>query len=64
MKRLLGVVALTAVLAVLMTGCGKFRCGVCMEEKYGKRHKDEDGQGMIICAECYEELTNLAEMLE
>ena len=65
MKKLICGLVLAATLATALTGCGKFTCDLCNEEKSGKQYKDEIlGQEVIYCKDCYEELKELGEDLE
>jgi hypothetical protein len=65
MKKLICGLVLTATLLVALTGCGKFTCDLCDEEKSGKQYKDEIlGQEVVYCQDCYDELKELEEGLE
>ena len=50
MKRILCALILVAMLATMLTGCGKFTCDLCNKEKSGKQYTDEIfGQQVIYC---------------
>jgi len=60
MKKLFGALVLVAALAMLLTACGKFKCDGCGEEKSGDKHETEMlGKKVVICEDCYEDLTDL-----
>ncbi len=41
-----------------LSSCGKFYCDICGEEKNGKKHIENIfGEEVIICDECYKELS-------
>ena len=63
MKRFICVLLLIAMLATMLTACGKFECDLCGEEKSGKKYESEFlGQEILICKDCYEDLEDLADM--
>lgn len=63
MKRFICVLLLIAMLATMLTACGKFECDLCGEEKFGKKYESEFlGQEILICKDCYEDLEDLADM--
>lgn len=65
MKRLIAVVALVMVMAVMMTACGKFKCALCREEKFGIKHETTVlGQEIVYCSDCAESLDNLSDSLD
>ena len=65
MKRILCALILVAMLATMLTGCGKFTCDLCNKEKSGKQYTDEIfGQQVIYCQDCYNELKELEGDLE
>ncbi|MBQ8350831.1 MAG: hypothetical protein IJY20_02150 [Clostridia bacterium] len=65
MKKLIFGLVMAATLATALTGCGKFTCDLCNEEKSGKQYKDEMfGQEVVICKDCYNDLKELEEGLE
>ena len=62
MKKLIGLLLLLSMLATLLTGCGKFTCDLCGEERSGKQYKEEIlGEEIVYCRECYDELKALEE---
>ena len=62
MKRLICVLMLVAIMATMLTACGKFKCDVCGEEKTGKKYERELlGEEIDICKDCYKELEELAD---
>ena len=63
MKRAICVLLLIAVLATMLTACGKFSCDLCGDEKSGKKYESELlGQEITICKDCYDDLKDLADM--
>ena len=55
MKKKIGVLLVTVMAALSLTGCGTFKCDMCGEEKSGSKHSYSFlGQDMVICDDCYE----------
>lgn len=50
MKKRIISVLLIAVTALSLTGCGKYTCALCGQEKSGKSYKYE---GETLCKDCY-----------
>lgn len=64
MKKKIVAILLAATTVLSLTGCGKFSCDICGQEKSGKKHTETMlGQEFTICNDCYKELENLAESL-
>ena len=60
MKKWMGLSLLAVVMVMMLTACGKFECGMCNEEKSGKKHKTEVfGEEIVICDDCYEDIQEL-----
>ena len=54
MKRVC-IAALIGVMLLSLTACGKFTCGLCNEEKTGKRYESEFFD-FEVCQDCYDEI--------
>ena len=53
-KRKFLAVLLATVSILSLTGCGKFTCDMCGEEKSGKKHEETLlGESITICDDCY-----------
>lgn len=64
MKKRVVAILLTAVTLLSLTGCGKFSCDICGQEKSGKKHTETlFGQEYTICNDCYKVLENLEDSL-
>ena len=64
MKKLIGVIALAAIVMSMLAACGKFECDICGEEKTGKKYEEEVfGMEVVYCKDCYEDLNDLADAL-
>lgn len=65
MKKIVGIISLIALVAMLLISCGEtFVCGMCEEEKTGKKHTEEIlGEKLDICDDCYEGLEALGGLL-
>ena len=64
MKKLIGVIALAAIVVSMLAACGKFTCDICGEEKSGKKHEEEVfGMEVVYCDDCYDALNDLADSL-
>lgn len=65
MKKLVAIVCLVLVMATMLTACGKFKCGLCGEEKSGKKHEEKVmGEKITYCDDCYKELKELGDMFK
>ena len=62
----IAVVALLLVSMLLtLCACGKFKCSTCLEEKTGKRYKEEVfGKEILICKECHEKGEELEDIVQ
>ena len=53
MKKKLTAVLLLTLTVVSLTGCGKYKCDICGDEKFGFGNKHEIfGQEVILCGDC------------
>ena len=65
MKKLVLSVLAAVVLTTFLTACGKFTCGICLEEKSGSKKQAEFfGEKVDCCSDCYKELKELKDSLE
>ncbi|MDE6873135.1 MAG: hypothetical protein K2P87_01555 [Lachnospiraceae bacterium] len=65
MKRKVIAALLATVTILSFTGCGKFTCDMCGEEKSGKKYQEElFGETITLCNDCYKGLEDLADMLD
>lgn len=63
-KRKFLAVLLATVSILSLTGCGKFTCDMCGEEKSGKKHEETLlGESITICDDCYKALEEAADSL-
>ncbi|MBQ7047548.1 MAG: hypothetical protein IJN86_01220 [Clostridia bacterium] len=64
MKKIIGIISLIALVAALLISCGgSFVCGMCEEEKSGKKHTEKIfGEELTICDDCYEGLKALGDL--
>jgi len=60
------IITLTVVTVMMsLTGCGKFKCDICGQEKSGKSYSVEVfGQQATLCKDCYDEMKELQEELQ
>ena len=57
MKRKVCMLFVVVMILMSFTGCGKFTCAVCEEEKSGKKHESALlGEEVVICQDCYDEI--------
>lgn len=64
MKKKVLAIVLTAATVLSLTACGKFTCGICGEEKSGKKHTESVlGVELTICNDCYKEIEDAAKSL-
>ena len=57
MKRIIGIAALIAMLATMLTACGSFKCDICQQEKSGGKNTLELlGEEVVCCDDCYDEI--------
>lgn len=49
------IAALIGVMLLGLTACSKFTCGLCNEEKFGKKYENEL-LGIDICKDCHDEI--------
>lgn len=60
MKRKMCALFMIVTVLVSLTGCGKFTCAFCEEEKSGKKYESEIlGEEVVICQDCYDEIQEL-----
>ena len=60
MKKIVSLIGILAVVASLLTTCGKFTCDGCGEEKTGsKKTLEAYGQKLTLCNECYGTIKSL-----
>ena len=65
MKKMGRFTVLVVLTALLLCGCGKFRCDFCGEEKTGKKYTgDLFGQEVEYCKDCKEGLEALGNMFD
>ena len=63
MKRIISLLVMLITMAMLLCACGKFECDLCGDEKTGKKYKGElFGQEVVYCADCREDLEDLADL--
>ena len=63
MKKKLAVLFVSVMAVLSLTGCGKFKCDMCGEEKSGTKHEYTLlGQDMTICDDCYEGIKALGSL--
>lgn len=61
MKKFLSLVCVIGTLFAL-TACGSFTCGICEQEKSGKKHEvEESGVSVTLCDDCYKEYQDALE---
>lgn len=57
MKKYFALAAVVVMMSMLLAGCSKFTCDLCMKEKAGKKHETKLlGQEIVICDDCYDDL--------
>lgn len=58
MKKKVMAVLLTLITVISLTACGEpFTCGICGEEKTGRKHKEVIlGAEITCCQDCYNDL--------
>ena len=65
MKRIICSAAMLLVSLLILTGCSKFTCDLCKEEKRGDQYEyrvySDEG---ICCEDCYDELDELRQKYE
>lgn len=60
MKKKICLILAMTITAISLTGCGKFTCDICGEEKSGKSYTSSVlGEEITICKDCKEVLDGL-----
>ena len=60
MKRKVCMLFVIVMVLMSFTGCGKFTCSICGEEKSGKKYESALlGEELLICQDCYDEIEGL-----
>lgn len=60
MKKRFLMLIVTLLSALLLTGCGKFTCDLCGQERTGKKYKTEVlSHEVTICKECHDNIESL-----
>ena len=60
MMKKLTALLMVVIMALSFTACGKFVCGLCGQEKFGKKHeKNVLGYEIVICNDCQKDIDSL-----